>query len=94
MKSKLAIICMIVLLLTSCASSKSTSTTEEIGWDKAKEMILTGAVETLSQTHDRKVMLDLKDGSRFTTTEPTLDDIFKVVEQCGKKCSNISMITE
>ena len=102
MKSNLAILCTIILFLTACTAPKSNKTGDELnltspqetGWELAKEMILAGKVETLTQFHDLKVILELKDGSQFTTTEPALDDIVKVVEQCGAKCSDTSIITE
>ena len=57
-------------------------------------MILEGKVETLTQFHDLKVILELKDGGQVITTEPALDDIVKVLEQCGAKCSDTSIISE
>jgi hypothetical protein len=66
----------------------------ETKWEQAKELILAGNVETLTQSHDRTVILVLKDGSQLTTKGPVLDDIFRLVEQCGTKCSEIMIATE
>ena len=67
---------------------------QEADWERAKELILDGKVETLAQAHDRSVILTLKDGSQFTTKEPALDEIFRLVKQCGAKCSEIMIATE
>jgi len=102
MKSNLAILCIIIPFLTACTTSEqnkagddvNTTSPRETGWELAKEMILEGKVETLTQFHDLKVILELKDGGQVITTEPALDDIVKVLEQCGAKCSDTSIISE
>ena len=102
MKSSVAILCILMLSLTACTTPESnktgddvnTASPQETSWELAKEMILAGQVETLTQFHDLKVILELKDGSQFITTEPALDDIVKLVEQCGARCSETSIITE
>jgi uncharacterized protein YceK len=92
------------LVLSACTSntSEANKTGEEVNltipqetdWEQAKEWILAGKVETLTQAHNLTVILVLKDGSQFTTKEPVLDEIFKVVEQCSAKCSEITIATE
>ena len=102
MKSSVAILCVITLFVAACTPAESNKTgnelntpsPQEIRWELAKEMILEGNVETLTQFHDLNVILELKDGSQLITTEPALDDVVKVVEQCGAKCSDTSIISE
>lgn len=104
MKNIVVILC-ILLLFVSASSSRTSqpnktgeqvnlTVPEETEWKQAKEMILDGKVESLTQAHDRTVILTLKDGSQFTTKEPVLDDIFRLLQQCGAKCSEIIIATE
>jgi hypothetical protein len=46
------------------------------------------------QAHSLEVVLTLKDGEHVVTTEPSIDDVFRVVEACGDACANIVMATE
>jgi hypothetical protein len=102
MKSIVGILCLLFLLLTACEApapgkpEKEVNLTipQETTWEQAKEMILAGKVRTITQFHDLKVILDLKDGSQLTITEPAIDEVFRVVEQCGAKCENMGLITE
>lgn len=102
MKSIVIILCILLLLLTACAAPTPDKSEKEInlavpqktGWEAAKEMILAGKVKMITQSHNLTVILDLKDGSQFTTTEPTIDEVFRVVEQCDTKCADISLMTE
>lgn len=102
MKSTTVILYILLLLLTACAAPAPTKAEEEVNltspqettWEQAKEMILAGKVKTLVQSHNLKVELELKDGSQFTVTEPALDDVFRVVEQCGARCADIVLMTE
>jgi len=104
MKSIVVILCIFLSFVSACTSktSEPNKTAEQIHltvpqeteWEQAKELLLAGKVETLTQAHDRTVILTLKDGSQFTTKEPALDDIFRLVEQCGAKCAEIMIATE
>ena len=104
MKCFYLILGVMVAFLSACSSNSAepnkaaeqTNLTvpQETKWEQAKELILARKVETLTQSHDRTVILTLKDGSQFTTKEPVLDDIFRLVEQCGAKCSEIMIATE
>ncbi|MBN1486013.1 MAG: hypothetical protein JW981_00140 [Anaerolineae bacterium] len=68
--------------------------TEEIAWEKAKTLILTGEVEQVFQTHSLQVTLYLKNGEHLLTQEPEIDAVFDVIEQCGEQCANMVMATE
>lgn len=58
---------------------------EEVTWDEMKEIIKTRDVETVMQTHDRRVTTYLQDGSRYATTEPTLDEVIRYIQELGKE---------
>lgn len=104
MKCFSLILCIMVAFLSACTSNSAEpnelaeqvnmTVPEEIEWEQAKEMILAGKVKTLTQAHDHTVILTLKDGSQFTAKEPVLDDIFRLVEQCGAKCAEVMIATE
>lgn len=67
---------------------------DQVAWEQAVAMILNGEVSEVMQTHSLKVTLTLKDGRVLHTVEPSIDDVFKVIQQCGEKCSNIMVATE
>ena len=92
----------VILSLSACSVPVSTQTgsnipadaPKEINWEKAKEMIFSGEIETIVQSHDQKVILEHSNGDQFLTTEPELDDVIQIVKQCGAKCSNIDIMSE
>jgi hypothetical protein len=65
-----------------------------ISWDEARRFILSGQVEFILQTHSLEVQLTLHNRLRFVTTEPSIDEVFSVVEQCGDPCADIGLATE
>jgi hypothetical protein len=71
-----------------------TSTTTTASWDDAQSLIRSGTVQEIYQSHAREVKLRLKDGTWVTTTEPEIDDVFRVVKECGAPCSTIVIATE
>ena len=66
----------------------------EIQWSQVESVIFSGQVDKVSQTHDLKVYITLKDGRKFATVEPAIDDILKLVKACGELCKNIKIATE
>lgn len=68
--------------------------TETVSWEEARSIILNGEVAQVFQLHSLEVKLTLKNGNKLSTTEPAIDDIFKVIEECGEKCADISVATE
>ena len=66
----------------------------EVLWEQAVAMILNGEVTQVTQTHDLKVYLILKDGRSFSTTEPAIDDVMRIVDFCGEPCKDILVATE
>lgn len=70
-----------------------TSTTD-ISWDQARDLILSGDVQQVTQLHSRQVTLHLEDGRQLVTVEPELDAVFDIVEECGEPCADIVLATE
>lgn len=66
----------------------------KISWEEAVEVINTGKVRRGFQSHSLFVSLQLSDGSILHTKEPSIDEIFRVIEDCGSKCDNASILTE
>jgi chemotaxis response regulator CheB len=57
-------------------------------------LILDGEVRQIFQSHALEIWLTLQDGRQVTTTEPSIDDVFRVVEECGDPCAGIALATE
>jgi len=67
---------------------------EDIPWSDAVALVVGGKVERVVQLHSLKVTLYLKDGGRRVTIEPSIDEVFKVIQECGEPCADILLITE
>jgi hypothetical protein len=67
---------------------------ETIGWSEAEEIILSGEVMKITQTKALEIMLLLEDGRLLITTEPAIDEVLRVKEACGEKCSHVTVTTE
>ncbi len=63
-------------------------------WSVAIQVLYTGQVTHIFQSHHLDVTLQLKNGTVLTTKEPTIDAIFHEVTRCGDPCRNIEMATE
>jgi hypothetical protein len=63
-------------------------------WQHVEGTIYSGLVSRVSQTHDLQVTITMKDGRTFVTTEPAIDDIVKLIQQCGDFCKDIRIATE
>jgi len=63
-------------------------------WSVAIQVLNTGQVTHIFQSHHLDVILQLKDGTVLTTKEPTIDAIFHEVTRCGEPCRNIQIVTE
>ena len=85
---------MILLIAPAACSAIGNENSEEVDWQSAVELLNTGEVTEIMQTHQLEVTLTLADGSRIKNVEPFIDDIFREVERCGNKCSRIVLITE
>ena len=70
------------------------SEAEKVDWSKAEETILSGDVLHITQTKALEIYLLLKDGRMLVSTEPVLDEVMRVKEACGDKCSHVVMTNE
>jgi|GEM_PF-1054586 len=66
----------------------------EVKWEQVKEIVFSGQVVQVSQTHALKVTITLKDGRKLVTVEPGIDEIIKLVRECGELCKDIRIATE
>ena len=66
----------------------------EVSWAEALEVLNSGEVKLVSQTHDLQVSLVLNDGRTIKTISPSIDAIFQAIRECGDACSNIVQMTE
>ena len=66
----------------------------EIKWSQVESIVFSGQLDKVGQTHDLKVYITLKDGRTFSTVEPAIDDIIKLVKACGELCKDIKVATE
>jgi hypothetical protein len=62
-----------------------------VTWEELKLVIQNGAVQSVGQTHSRKVTVVLKDGQTYHATEPAIDDVIKYLREIGK---NVPIMTE
>ena len=70
------------------------ATGDEVSWHRAQALIKNDEVERITQTHELKVTLFLKDGRALITVEPAIDEVLRIIEQCGERCSEIAVATE
>lgn len=85
----------LAILLAACAPSASLPADgATIEWDQAVEILYSGDVAQIFQTHALEVTLTLEDGRQLHTIEPHIDAIFQEIEACGPPCANILMATE
>ena len=65
-----------------------------INWEDSLNLLQSGVVEKVFQYHSLKVTLTLKNGNKYITFEPAIDEIFHNINNCGKPCEDILRITE
>ena len=75
-------------------SPNNTPKTENIQWEEVAEILKSGNVKSVFQTHNLDERLELDNGNLLKTKEPQIDDIFKEIEKCGNVCDNITLATE
>ena len=66
----------------------------QVSWQTAQEMILRGQVTRVSQSHSLEVLLTLRDGRVVRSVEPQIDDVLRVIRQCGPACAGVAVATE
>jgi len=67
---------------------------DSLEWYQAVGVIFMGQVTKVLQAHSLDVFITLKDGRTLVTVEPQIDDVLKVIEQCGEICKDILIATE
>ena len=65
-----------------------------ISWTHAIDLILDGQVKMVAQAHSLAVSLELDNGSRVSTIEPSIDTVFIIIDKCGQECAHIVQVTE
>lgn len=95
---RLATVLLAVFFLSGCAGAATqvppTPYPDEVDWETAVEILNSGNVTMVVQSHSLDVALTMKDGSQIHTTEPSIDAIFAEIEKCGEPCSQIVLATE
>ena len=72
----------------------STKWPDEVDWPTAIEILNSGQVTEVFQSHNLEVILTQEEGVQIKTIEPAIDEIFVEIELCGNICSDILLITE
>ena len=70
------------------------SPTTKIEWAEAIELIQQGLASEVMQTHSRAVWIVTRDGYTYSTTEPRIDDVYRVIQEVDPKRVFISYGTE
>jgi hypothetical protein len=68
--------------------------TQIINWDQAEKLISECQVKSVFQNHQLEVTLRAYDNQIFQTTEPKIDDVFKLAKKYQGPCDIIQMISE
>ncbi len=66
-------------------------TSEPGNWSDVMGLLQKGDVTKIIQTRNLNVYLTLKDGRTLKVTEPALDEIARLITQCGDTCKNLSV---
>ena len=78
----------LAILLAACGSSADLPADgATIEWAQAVEILNSGQVTQIFQTHALEVTLTLEDGRQLHTIEPHIDAIFQEIEACGAPCA-------
>ncbi|MGJ8562625.1 MAG: hypothetical protein ACSHXY_03635 [Alphaproteobacteria bacterium] len=85
--------------LSACVHEDSTSQTPmpevtHLEWQEAVNLIYEGNVGIVMQTHKGEVSFTLKNGDRYVTQSPTMDEILRVKKGCGAPCADMAIAME
>lgn len=75
-------------------SHPSSDASSSLSWSEARQLILDGRVKQIVQAHSLKVTLMLTDGSEHTTLEPQIDEVMRLIKECGDRCKGVALLTE
>jgi len=67
---------------------------DTIEWYQVQGAVYSGMVKEIVQTHDLKVYLTFVDGRTLVSTAPAIDDVQKIINDCGVVCQGIKFATE
>lgn len=65
-----------------------------ISWNRAEQLMSDCKIKSVFQKHDLTVTMRSHDHQIYETTEPKIDDIFKLAKKYQGPCDIIQMITE
>jgi hypothetical protein len=65
-----------------------------IPWMRARDMILGCEVQSLMQTHAGTVDVTTKDGKKYVSLQPVMDEVFTVAHESTAQCGNVQLGTE
>jgi hypothetical protein len=85
---------LLIVAVSALAYFPAPSDRARVVWSVAIQILHTGQVTHVFQSHHLDVILQLKNGSVLTTKEPTVDAIFHEVTRCGEPCRSVEMATE
>lgn len=95
MKKLLSLILLGLFVSAACAPAAGLPADgEHISWERAVELLNSGAVTMVAQLHSGEVRLTLTNGAEVSTVGPYLDAIFDEVQKCGAPCANIVLAME
>jgi len=72
-------------IFASSCGDKAPQEQKVVRWPEAVAFIRSGELLSGAQDHDRTVHLEMKDGRRYRTTEPNLDDVYKILKEIYPK---------
>ncbi len=91
MKKTTQLLCLLLpclLFLSSCGgldmSRINVGPENTISWDDAVTVITEGDVDYVYQTHDLNVRINMEDGTKYLTTEPDIDEAWRVIKATGR----------
>jgi predicted small secreted protein len=95
MKKLISAILLGLFLLAACAPAAGLPADgEHISWERAVELLHNGDVTQVFQAHSLDVTMTLTNGATVHTVEPSIDQIFIEIQECGAPCANIAQATE
>ena len=68
--------------------------TQKISWNQAEKLIADCKIKSVFQNHLLEVTLRTYDNQIFQTTEPQINDVFKLAKKYQGPCDIIQMISE
>ena len=80
--------------ISSCERADDRRAPQGIQWEEAVKLIRSGKAEYVSQGHSLRVSITTKDGRRYFTQEPEIDDVLRVIREVDPERKKITFMTE